>query len=280
MRERVLSNRTGKTRYAILDRIRGVTVISMLLYHMVWDLVYLFHMDWEWYESVWAYLWQQSICWSFILLSGFCSPLGGKRWRRGALVSACGLLITIVTLLFMPRQRIVFGVLTCLGSCMLLVICWEKLLARIPAAAGLTGSILLFALFRNVNEGFLGFETLSLIRLPELLYRNLLTTYLGFPYREFYSADYFSLFPWLFLFMTGYFLFGVLRETDGLSKLAAYNLSGCGEKDCALKQPYRLCCKGLEWTGRHSLGIYIVHQPILYVVLAFLFHLIEMFPAG
>lgn len=38
-------------------------MLSMILYHTVWDLVNLFHVSLPWYHSQSAFLWQQSICW-------------------------------------------------------------------------------------------------------------------------------------------------------------------------------------------------------------------------
>ena len=61
-----------KTRSARLDAIRGWALVSMIAYHASWDLVYLFGLDWPWYHSFGAHVWQQSICWTFLLLSGFC----------------------------------------------------------------------------------------------------------------------------------------------------------------------------------------------------------------
>ena len=58
-----------RRRIAALDALRGLTLLSMIAYHTCWDLVYLFRMDWEWYRGTGAYIWQQSICWTFILLS-------------------------------------------------------------------------------------------------------------------------------------------------------------------------------------------------------------------
>ena len=64
---------TGKKRdvrrWAALDNLRGLTLLSMIAYHACWDMVYLFGADWGWYRSAAAYVWQQSICWTFILLS-------------------------------------------------------------------------------------------------------------------------------------------------------------------------------------------------------------------
>ena len=253
-------------RYSILDRIRGITVISMILYHAVWDLVYLFHVDWAWYESMLAYVWQQSICWIFILLSGFCWSFGRKRWKRGGAVFVAGMLITAVTLIFAPGQRVVFGILTCLGSCMLLMILLEKLLAKVPALIGAFGSVVLFVLLRNVNQGFLGFEGINFVQMPEFLYQNMFMTYLGFKQRGFYSTDYFSLLPWMFLFITGYFGYRLAKESGKLDKLALWNIDNNDEKKL-IYFPSRI----LEWVGRYSLVIYMVHQPIVYVVLRLLF---------
>ena len=93
----------------------------------------------------------------FILLSGFCVQLGHHTLRRGAQVFGAGALVTAVTLLFMPEDRVVFGVLTLLGSAMLLTGLLEKQLRRVPPAAGFAISAVLFALTRNVSAGYLGF---------------------------------------------------------------------------------------------------------------------------
>ena len=123
----------------------------------------------------------------------------------------------------------------------------EKWVKKIPNAAGLIGSVAAFAVLRNVSGGSLGFENWVICQLPEGLYRNYLTAYLGFPQRGFYSTDYFPLIPWFFLFLAGFFLFRIL---DGK------NLNG------------RLFSRGqipvLNWLGRNSLLVYLLHQPILY----------------
>ena len=166
-------------RYALLDELRGLDLVSMMLYHGCWDLVNLFGIQADWYYSLPGHLWQQSICWVFILLSGFCVQLGHHTLRRGAQVFGAGALVTAVTLLFMPEDRVVFGVLTLLGSAMLLTGLLEKQLRRVPPAAGFAISAVLFALTRNVSAGYLGFGSLRLW-LPRTLYANYVTAYFGF----------------------------------------------------------------------------------------------------
>ena len=236
-----------KNRLHFLDALRGFTLINMIAFHGLWNLVYLFGIKADWYTGTPGYIWQQAICWTFLLLSGFCWNLGRHPLKRGLTVFGGGALVTAVTCAVMPESRILFGVLTCLGSCMLLLIPAEKLLRRVPAAVGLSASFGLFLLLRNVSSGALGFEGLILCPLPASLYRNLLTAYFGFPPRGFFSTDYFPLLPWFFLFVTGYFLYRVLEERELTQKLFSKG-----------RVPV------LNWLGRHSLLVYLLHQPLLY----------------
>lgn len=107
-------------RYALLDELRGLDLVSMMLYHACWDMMSLFGIWMDWYTGMPGHLWQQTICWVFILLSGFCAPFGRHMLRRGVTVFAAGALVTAVTLVFMPGGRVIFGVLTFLGTAMLL----------------------------------------------------------------------------------------------------------------------------------------------------------------
>ena len=235
-----------KVRRHGLDTIRGLALINMIAYHASWDMVYLFGADWAWYRSDGAYLWQQGICWTFIFLSGYCFHLGRRRLRRGLMAFGGGLLITAVTLVAMPTSPILWGVLTLLGSATLLTIPLDRLLSKVPARAGLALSFGLFMLLREVNSGYLGFEGARVLALPEELYANLFTAYLGFPAAGFRSSDYFSLLPWLFLFWSGYFLYR-LRPEDPHRELPRIPV--------------------VTFMGRHSLLIYLLHQPVVYGVL-------------
>ena len=234
------------SRLAGLDTIRGITLLSMMLYHTCWDLVFLFGKKIPGYSGLGGYIWQQSICWTFILLSGFCWSLGHHRLKRGLIVFGSGILITFVTLLVMPESRVIFGVLTLIGSCMLLLIPMEKLLLKVRTEIGLAGSFLLFLLFRNVNTGYLGSGNWNILKLPDGFYENLFTTYLGFPQKGFFSADYFSLLPWFFLFLTGFYLYQLVQKNHMMEKLFSWRVPG------------------FDVIGRHSLLIYLLHQPAVF----------------
>jgi len=222
----------------------------MAVYHTAWDLVWIFGLDWPWYHTFGAYLWQQSICWTFILLSGYCWSLGHHQIRRGLTVFGGGALVTAVTALLMPENLVFCGVLTLLGASTLLLVPLDRALRRLPPRVGLAGAFTAFLLLRDVNSGFLGFEGARIMALPDGLYRDFFTALLGFPPVWFYSTDYFPLLPWFFLFLTGYFLKQV-QEEPPLESV----------------RPFPALC----WLGRHSLLLYLLHQPVIYAVLLLAF---------
>lgn len=235
------------TRLELLDLIRGFTIISMVLYHLTWDLVFIYGLRWHWFYQ--AKVWQQSICWTFIILSGFCLSLGRNLLKRGLVVFAAGLLVSAVTIFVTPHTRIIFGILTFIGSSMLLMIPLKKLFEKVPASLGLTVSFILFLLLKNCHRRHIGFMGLKILELPDFLYKNLFTTFLGFPKAGFFSSDYFPLLPWFFLFVFGFFLYRFLENKGMCEKLLSKG-----------RLPV------INFIGRHSLIIYLVHQPIIYGV--------------
>ena len=166
-------------RYALLDELRGLDLVSMMLYHARWDMMFLFGIWMDWYIGWPGRLWQQSICWVFILLSGFCVPLGHRTLKRGAQVFAAGALVTVVTLVFMPEDRVVFGVLTFSGQRHAAHRCAGTAAEKDPARRRLAVSAVLFALTYHLDERWLGFGGLRLA-LPDAWYANYFTAFFGF----------------------------------------------------------------------------------------------------
>ena len=260
--------KSRRGRLALLDSIRGLTLTSMILFHACWDAVYMLGANWPWYSSRGSYIWQQSICWTFILLSGFCIPFSRRLLRRGLEVFGAGALVMLVTNLVLPQDRVIFGVLTLIGSCMLMMVPVRKYAAQRQNSSGpgsgLKKSVMLavlfaalFVLFKDVNMGVIGTGMLHRIlpaipawriALPGTWYRNLLTAYIGFPPADFFSTDYFSILPWAFLYLCGYALHGICRATGFLDAPV-------------LKKEIR----PFAFMGRHSLIIYLLHQPVLYL---------------
>lgn len=239
-----------RNRYQLLDTLRGLLVLNMAAYHALYDVVHILGYPLEWYTSTPGYVWQQSICWGFIFLSGFCFRLSRHPVRHGLIVLGAGVAVTAGTWLFMPSERILFGVLYLLGLSGLIQCgvwaLWGRLGYRpFPAWLGLALSLGAFILFRDVPKGWIGFEGLRLCPLPEALYSVGGLAVLGFPGPGFWSSDYFPLVPWFFLYLGGYFLWRLIGPR---SKVMARLKPGVGP---------------LAFVGRHSLIIYLLHQPIL-----------------
>ena len=239
-------------RYTLIDVLRGFSVLSMIIYHTVWDLVYIYNIDMPWYSSVVGNAWQASIYVTFILLSAFCWNMGRKRLKRGLTVFIGSCIISAVTVLLMPENSILFGILFLIGSAMLILIVLDKVFRKIPPVLGFFISIFIFVLLLKINDGIIGVGNLH-FSVSKTLYANAFTAAFGFPGSSFSSMDYFPLLPWLFLYFAGYFLYFVFKKYDWLKYLTVISF------------------KPLEFIGRHSLLIYMLHQPIIYGVLYIVF---------
>ncbi len=240
MKDRVTENR----RYRLIDALRGFSLLNMLAFHFLYDVYVIYGIDtyWPYYPGVVA--WERYICMSFILISGISLNFSRRAYRRGLIISACGVLITLVTAIAMPDQIILFGILTCIGCAMLLTQTARRLLEKCNPFAGAAASFLLFAFFYGLPNGWLGFFNMPLIRVPDALYVWRPLALLGLPDRAFYSSDYFPLVPWVFLFVCGFFLWRAL---------------------CALRADrfFRRGVPVLDTIGRYTLWVYMLHQPVL-----------------
>lgn len=225
-----------KKRIWELDALRGLCVIGMVLVHLLYDLVVIYRIV-DWSLPKWFLLVQNWGGVLFLLISGISATLGRRSFRRGLLVFGCGLIVTAVTagmyLLRLADVSIIiyFGVLQCLGVCMML---WP-LFRRLPRCALTLVGIVFAAL------------GLWFAALPGIDGHWLMI--FGLPDRYFSSADYFPLLPNL-----GFFLLGAAlgrRVYRGRESLLPQVNAGTA--------PLRF----LQWCGKQSLFIYLTHQPIL-----------------
>ena len=238
-----------KQRLRLIDTIRGLTILSMIAFHACWDMVYFgFGVSAEFMNGTAAYIWQQSICWSFIFIAGFCFSYSKNPLKRGLMALGGGIIITLVTIFLVPDAADIFGVLILIGSAILITIPVDRYLckSRTSHIAGLIVSLLLFIFLRNVNRGTFGFESLAFGHVPDALYHGYFMTYLGFKDPGFFSTDYFSIIPWIFLFIAGFFT----------NKL----MNGREQEMPVFKKGISL----FEFFGRHSLLIYMLHQVVLF----------------
>ena len=123
-------------RYHTIDAIRGVAVISMVLYHLYYDIFCLFggHTEYCWLTPI--YLWERSICITFIVISGVSLNFSRHGYRRGLIVAGCAMVVTLVTYVMYPDEAIWFGVLHLLSFSMLLTTALRPLLDKIKPIIG------------------------------------------------------------------------------------------------------------------------------------------------
>lgn len=245
--------KTKKDRYLLPDTVRGLLVIAMAVYHLLFDLCYMFHVNMPWFRGEGMRLFQVLILTGFVSLSGFCFAWGKNKLRRSIEILICGFVIEIVTAVFMPSQKIVFGVLTCLGLCMLLMIALEKVLLKIPPVFGAVFFFALGLLTYGVRLGYIGIYTYPLFDLPDVLYSTSFLFPIGFKNAAFSSADYVPLLPWLFVYISGFFTSVAMGKSDRAKRVLRY-----GFRPAAA-------------IGRYSLWIYMAHQPVLYAILWLVF---------
>ena len=241
----------NKKRIHMLDEIRGFAIICMIVHHAFLDVGDVLGLSWG-YEVFNALCIVQPIFWAaFIIISGVCSRLSRNSIKRGIIVFVFGLVITVATAVIMPLfgfegAEIYFGILHCLGICMIITGLLMPVFKRIDYRLGAVISMLLFLFFYGIEGGRLCF---GLISLPDSFYRYNFLAPLGFHNSGFYSADYFPILPWIFMFFFGYFV----------GKLAAD-----GKLPVAMYQKHS---RFLSFVGRNSLWVYIAHQPILYALM-------------
>lgn len=221
-----------KQRIWELDALRGFLLLGMIGIHLIYDLVDLYGiLPWQlphWYE-----LFKNNYGASFLVLSGLSATLGRHPIKRGVQVFLSGFLCTAATYGMYRIGAadkgliIYFGVLHCLGVCMML---WAAC-RNLPDA----WLVILGAVFWAVGIYLRG----CAFTFPWL-------TAVGFAPYGFVSSDYFPLLP-----NFGYFLLGAALGR----KLYA------SKKSLLPDAPNRL--PALQWLGRNSLLIYLLHQPIL-----------------
>lgn len=241
-----------------IDAVRGMAVVCMVFYHFMWDMMFFGLYPHDVTSGGWR-LFARSVAITFLVLVGVSMVLTAQRKRpaernrqwleRGAKVFGWGLLISVVTRIFLGEAFVLYGILHLIGTAFLLA----PLLWRIRRWTPLLGA------------GVIALGVVLADRSPEMAHLLPYAIPLGVR-PEFYPAvDYFPVFPWL----------GVIMLGMGAGQLLAPALSGPephGPASAARPEPSkRQALPGspppvlaqLAAIGRRALIIYILHQPVL-----------------
>ena len=226
----------ARGRIELLDLARGIALLAMFVYHFAYDLSFFRLIRVDVVSDPGWRLFARLIAGSFLAIVGFSLILATRNGlnrkayaKRFAMVAGAALLVTVGTRFAIPENFIFFGILHHIALASLLALPFLRLPALALALIAAAWFALPFILGGEVFES----EWLS---------------WLGFgPWP--YTADFVPLFPWFACGLAGL----------ALGKLAlARAPEGGWARWRARSAPARLVALG----GRHSLIVYLVHQPL------------------
>ena len=230
----------GRSRIWEIDFLRGLSIILMVLYHLGFDLRELcgiralLGVEIN-LSSPFLVAAQYFFAGLFIILSGISSTLSRSNPRRGLKLLGVAALVTAATYIFMPSAAIHFGIIHFLAASILI---YGLTLERSKPAACAVAAAIVFCLAGGLH---------FLMRHMAVRFDWLLP--LGITSPTYSSFDYFPLVPWLGVFLAG----------------AALGKSIYSPKQSLI--PRRLPETIINAAGRHSLLIYIIHQPLILAIL-------------
>jgi uncharacterized membrane protein len=233
-----------------VDTVRGIAVVLMVFYHFVWDLSYFGAYSGSMLATPWQ-TFARSIGSTFIFVLGVSLTLRYSRLKptlgqkqllrkylvRGAKLMGWGMVITGVTYLVVGRGFVIFGILHLLG--LSTIMAFPFLRSR---WASLVAGLVVIGLGQYAKN--------IVLLSPWLLW-------LGVRQLGRYMVDYYPVIPWFGVALLGVFV-GLTLYAGGTRQF--------GLPDLSRTAPVR----GLSFLGRHSLVIYLVHQPIMLTILVLL----------
>lgn len=244
-------------RIALIDTLRGVALIAMATYHFTWDLEFFGYLDPGTATHGFFRIYARSIASSFLFLAGVSLVLAHgpvirwrSFWKRFATVAGAAAAISIATLIAFPTEWIYFGILHNIAVSSLIGLAF----LRMPAFVAALASIAIVAAMVVDNSWMPGL-------LDSSLFNSRALSWIGFAELPPRSNDYVPLFPWIAALLAGIALTRLAQRRGWLNRLAT------------VQTTQNLLSKA----GRHSLIIYLLHQPIL-IGLVYLFSLVHPAP--
>lgn len=228
-----------KNRFWELDFLKGLAIVGVILYHLMFDLVYFAGMAINLQAVVWDILAILSAG-TFIFVSGISASISYYKHRetadplgvaalRSLKLLGLALCISLSTYIMAPNEMIYFGILHFL------------------AVAGIIAYFLMRSLYAIIATALAVVLAMPYIEHSYVSHYYLL--WLGIKPYNFATLDYFPLIPWLAIFCIGMAI-GVMLYPQGTSRVQFAHSNSRLVRSCA-------------YLGKHTLLLYMVHQPIL-----------------
>ncbi|WP_085310282.1 DUF1624 domain-containing protein [Planktotalea arctica] len=229
-------------RIAVIDIARTAALAAMVVFHFTYDLeLFGFAPRGTIASREWV-LFAQAIAGSFIFLSGVSLVLAaqggpldrGKYLKRLAMIGAAAIAVSLGTYVAMGSAFVRFGILHILFCASILGLVF---LRRGFWLAGLFGIVVVAlphtASWPFVNSVYLLWLGATIEPLPAMV-------------------DYIPLIPWFGVFLLG------MSFAQLVTRLGAWGgLAG-------MLDPARRGVRLISWPGKHSLAVYLIHQPVLF----------------
>jgi len=225
-------------RIVALDAARGTAIIAMVAFHLIWDLGNFGYIDRDFPYSASVKLFGHAIAIAFLFIVGVSLVVARARgagsrafWRRFFLIAGAAGLVSLGTYIAFPQAFVFFGILHCIALASLLA----APLLPLPWSAALLAALV--AALAPMLFASPAFDT------PWL-------NWIGLSTFEPLTNDYRPIVPWCAAVFAG---------VAAAKFWAARGWGAIGGN---------LGAGPLAWLGRHSLALYLIHQPLLFGLFA------------
>lgn len=246
-----METQNSGTRYEEIDFFRGIALLMMIVFHTVFDLSFLNIAIIDVSGGFWRYF-AYATASLFLLIVGISLTISHARavkkmdtrgvvtkfLVRGAGIFACGLLVTAATWWYLGNGYVIFGILHLIG----LVVMLSPLFFRFRSWNAVIGAVFIgLGWYLATLQGPMGLMVFGIHPL------------------NFWSVDYTPIFPWMGLVLFGMAL-GDYLYPDGKPRFAIPELP-------------RPASTPVIFIGKHTLVVYLIHQPIIVFLLSCAFGL-------
>lgn len=226
-----------KPRLEAIDVARGLALVAMAIYHFAWDLEFFGHVPHAMTAQGGWKLFARCIASSFLFLVGVSLFLGhakGIRWRpflrRFVMVAGAAAAISLVTWLAVPGGFIFFGILHQIALASMLGLAF----LRLPSIVTIVVAVAVLAAPHFLRSTFFDHPAWWWVGLSSVNPR---------------SNDYVPLFPWFAAVLFGIATARIATHVGLFERMASWRMPNWS--------------RPLQFAGRHSLAVYLIHQPVL-----------------
>lgn len=234
-------------RFWEIDFLRGIAIIMMIAFHSVFNLYYFDVANVDIDSTHWWFL-ARSTATIFIFLVGVSLTLSyskTKRFKnkrgiwikyllRGGKIFFWGMLITVITFIFLRDAYVRFGILHFIGLSIILAVPFIK--------------------HKTINLVIGSLIVITGFYIESFTVNTSLLMWIGLQPGSFYTVDYFPILPWFGLILFGIFA-GNLLYPEHERRFDVPELGDIAP------------IKFFSFLGRNSLLIYLLHQPVIIILM-------------